>query len=276
MPRPPTASPPRAPHEPARHDSRLRLVRRRAAGRQRLGRLRSARTRRTAAGAARCLSSAAGPTATTAVLIDTGAGLARAAARRRGAPARRRALHAMSMPTTRTASTICAPLVIAMRRRIDVYMDRRPTARTADGALRLLLRDAAGQRYPPILDDARLTAGAPVTIDGHGRRDRGGAVPPRARRHQCARLPLRRSRLLARRQRHSRRKRAAARRPRHAGSSTRCATRRIRAICLDEALAWIERMQAAPRDPDQHAHRSRLRDPACELPAGMSSRPMTA
>ena len=84
------------------------------------------------------------------------------------------------------------PLVIAMRRRMPVYMDR-ITGELLMAPLRLLLRGAAGQPVPAdprrAADDGR--------DDGNdrraGRRDRGGAVPPRPRRHRCPRLPLRRS-----------------------------------------------------------------------------------
>ena len=49
------------------------------------------------------------------------------------------------MPTTPTASTICGPCSCSKRRRVDVYLDE-PTSRADACPLRLLLRDAAGQR----------------------------------------------------------------------------------------------------------------------------------
>ena len=128
------------------------------------------------------------------------AGSARAAARRRRAPARRRALSRMSTPTTPTASTTCA----ARHRHAPAHAclhgphHRRAPAWRASAIASRRRRAATIRRSST---STRMTAGHDGDDRRAGRRDHGGAVPPRPRRHRRARLPLRRSGLCARRQR---------------------------------------------------------------------------
>ena len=139
--------------------------------------------RRTAAAAARCWSSAAGRGGVTRVLVDTAPGPARAAARRRRRRLDARALHARARRPHPRHRRSARRSFINMRRRIDVYADE-PTSRAADDALRLLLRDAAGQRLSA--DPRRCTGstpGEPLTIDGQGGPIDGAAVPAGPRRH---------------------------------------------------------------------------------------------
>ena len=119
-----------------------------------------------------------------------------------------------------------------------------------------------GSDYPPIAEQARLTPGEPLTIDGKGGpitalpflQDHGdihslgfrfGAVAYSSDLHD---LPAASVAALAgldvwivdalRYMPH----------PSH--------------FSVADALAWIERLKPAARDPDQHAHRSRLRGAA--------------
>ena len=187
--------------------------------------------RRTAAGAPRCWSSAAAPTGVTRVLVDTSPGPARAAARRRGRLARRRAVSPTSMPTTPTASTICGRCSSASGGGVDVYLDE-PTSRALRGALRLLLRDAARQRISADPDRAPAGAGPAGDHRRGGRPDHGPAHPAAARRHPLARLPVRRLCLFLRPERPARRERRGAGRPRCLGgrrAALRAASRAISA-----------------------------------------------
>ena len=98
---------PEAPHELARHDPRLRLVRRRAARGHDVGRVRSHQSQETAAAAARCWSSG-GPVAARRPCSSTRR-LICASNCSASAPSRSTACSTRTtMPTTRTASTICA------------------------------------------------------------------------------------------------------------------------------------------------------------------------
>ena len=224
-------------HPPCAHDAamtlhhpRLRLVRRRAAAGARLGRLRSATTRRTAAGAPRCWSSAAKAPRRHPRPDRHLARPARAAARSPRSTGSTACSTPMSTPTIPTASTICARCSCtsaAARRRLS----RRARPRAHARPLRLLLRDAARQRISA--DRERAPAGgrpSRSTIEGQGGPIHGPADPAGARRHPVARLPLRRLRLFLRPQRPAGRERGGAGRASMSGSSMRCATSRIRAI----------------------------------------------
>ena len=61
------------------------------------------------------------------------------------------------------------PLVIHMRRRIPVYADA-ATSRVLHERFGYCFKTPPGSEYPPILDEHRIAAGRPVTIDGPGRR----------------------------------------------------------------------------------------------------------
>jgi phosphoribosyl 1,2-cyclic phosphate phosphodiesterase len=62
------------------------------------------------------------------------------------------------------------PLVIAMRRRIDLHMDE-PTSQAVRPAFAYLFESPAGSLYPPLLNERRLVSGRCVRLEG-----RGGAV----------------------------------------------------------------------------------------------------
>jgi phosphoribosyl 1,2-cyclic phosphate phosphodiesterase len=62
------------------------------------------------------------------------------------------------------------PLVIAMRRRIDIHMDE-ATSRVVRQAFAYAFESPEGSVYPPLLNEKRLTSGQSVRIDG-----RGGAI----------------------------------------------------------------------------------------------------
>ena len=59
------------------------------------------------------------------------------------------------------------PLVIAMRRRIDFYMDE-PTSVEVREKFAYVFAKPAGSSYPPILRERRLTAGVACSIEGPG------------------------------------------------------------------------------------------------------------
>jgi phosphoribosyl 1,2-cyclic phosphate phosphodiesterase len=59
------------------------------------------------------------------------------------------------------------PLVLYMRRRIDVYFDE-PTARGVRGRFAYCFETPPGSDYPPIVTEHRLVAGEPITIAGEG------------------------------------------------------------------------------------------------------------
>jgi phosphoribosyl 1,2-cyclic phosphate phosphodiesterase len=59
------------------------------------------------------------------------------------------------------------PLVIHMRRRIPAYADT-ATSRVLHERFGYCFRTPPGSEYPPILDEHRLEAGTPVTVDGPG------------------------------------------------------------------------------------------------------------
>src|SRR3954454_14625514 len=59
------------------------------------------------------------------------------------------------------------PLVIHMRRRVQVYMDARTSA-VMNERFGYCFRSAPGSGYPPILDEHRIEVGVPVEIGGPG------------------------------------------------------------------------------------------------------------
>jgi phosphoribosyl 1,2-cyclic phosphate phosphodiesterase len=59
------------------------------------------------------------------------------------------------------------PLVIAMRRRIDMHMDE-ATSRVVRPAFTYLFESPAGSLYPPLLNEKRLVGGEAVRIEGQG------------------------------------------------------------------------------------------------------------
>jgi phosphoribosyl 1,2-cyclic phosphate phosphodiesterase len=59
------------------------------------------------------------------------------------------------------------PLVIAMRRRMPVYMDA-VTSEVMMARFGYCFRQPPGSDYPPILDERRMEAGADVTVEGAG------------------------------------------------------------------------------------------------------------
>jgi phosphoribosyl 1,2-cyclic phosphate phosphodiesterase len=59
------------------------------------------------------------------------------------------------------------PLVIHMRRRVQVYMDAR-TSTVLNERFGYCFRSAPGSGYPPILDEHRIEVGVPVEIAGPG------------------------------------------------------------------------------------------------------------
>jgi phosphoribosyl 1,2-cyclic phosphate phosphodiesterase len=59
------------------------------------------------------------------------------------------------------------PLVIAMRRRMPVYMDA-VTSEVMMARFGYCFRQPSGSDYPPILDERRIEAGADVTVEGAG------------------------------------------------------------------------------------------------------------
>ena len=158
------------------------------------------------------------------------------------------------------------------RARLPVWADAE-TSERADLALRLRLRPAAGQRLSA---DPRAAADRrPLRGRGAGRRHRLPAVPGRARAHPVARLPHRRPRLPAGRLGHPRRRLAGARRPRHP-DHRRAALPPAPDPRPPGADARLDRpRRAAPRDPDQHAQRPRLRPPRRRDAARTSRPPMT-
>jgi len=59
------------------------------------------------------------------------------------------------------------PLFVHKRRRIDVYVDE-ATSRAMHARFGYCFMTPPGSGYPPILNEHRLTAGRPVTIEGQG------------------------------------------------------------------------------------------------------------
>lgn len=59
------------------------------------------------------------------------------------------------------------PFFIHRRRRIDVYLDER-TSRSLHAKFGYCFASPPGSEYPPIVTEHRLTAGAPVSIEGEG------------------------------------------------------------------------------------------------------------
>jgi phosphoribosyl 1,2-cyclic phosphate phosphodiesterase len=59
------------------------------------------------------------------------------------------------------------PLVIHMRRRIPAYADG-ATSRVLHERFGYCFKTPPGSQYPPILDEHRITAGRPVSVDGPG------------------------------------------------------------------------------------------------------------
>src|SRR5207253_6595570 len=58
-------------------------------------------------------------------------------------------------------------LYIHKRRRLDVYLDE-PTGRDLRARFDYCFQSPPGSEYPPILNEHRIAAGAPVTIQGEG------------------------------------------------------------------------------------------------------------
>jgi phosphoribosyl 1,2-cyclic phosphate phosphodiesterase len=59
------------------------------------------------------------------------------------------------------------PLVIKMKRRIDLHMDE-PTAQALRARFGYVFETPPGSQYPPLLVDRRLTPGAPARVEGPG------------------------------------------------------------------------------------------------------------
>ena len=59
------------------------------------------------------------------------------------------------------------PLVILARKRIDMYMDA-PTSVTVNASFGYIFQTPQGSNYPALLNEKRLTPGAPCVIDGPG------------------------------------------------------------------------------------------------------------
>jgi phosphoribosyl 1,2-cyclic phosphate phosphodiesterase len=59
------------------------------------------------------------------------------------------------------------PLVIAMRRRIDIHMDE-ATSLAVRPAFAYLFESPAGSLYPPLLNEKRMVSGEAVRIEGQG------------------------------------------------------------------------------------------------------------
>ena len=75
------------------------------------------------------------------------------------------------------------PFFIHRRRRIDVYLDE-PTSRSLHAKFGYCFVSPPGSDYPPIVTEHRLTAGAPVTIEGEG-----GAITAIPLNHQHGDMP---------------------------------------------------------------------------------------
>ena len=63
------------------------------------------------------------------------------------------------------------PLVIHMRRRIPAYADA-ATSRVLHERFGYCFKTPPGSEYPPILDEHRIEAGRPVTVEGRAARSR--------------------------------------------------------------------------------------------------------
>jgi phosphoribosyl 1,2-cyclic phosphate phosphodiesterase len=59
------------------------------------------------------------------------------------------------------------PLVIAMRKRIDIHMDE-ATSQAVRLAFAYLFESPTGSLYPPLLNEKRLVSGRPIRIEGQG------------------------------------------------------------------------------------------------------------
>jgi phosphoribosyl 1,2-cyclic phosphate phosphodiesterase len=59
------------------------------------------------------------------------------------------------------------PLFVSKRRRVDVYLDE-PTSRAMHARFGYCFMTPPGSEYPPILNERRLVAEHPVTIEGQG------------------------------------------------------------------------------------------------------------
>lgn len=59
------------------------------------------------------------------------------------------------------------PLFIHRRRRLDIYLDE-PTSRALHARFGYCFMTPPGSEYPPIVNEHRLVAGRPLTIDGAG------------------------------------------------------------------------------------------------------------
>ena len=59
------------------------------------------------------------------------------------------------------------PLYIAMRRRVDLYMDE-ATSRVVRRAFEYLFETPSGSLYPPLVNEKRLRHGEPCVVDGPG------------------------------------------------------------------------------------------------------------
>ncbi len=59
------------------------------------------------------------------------------------------------------------PLVISMRRRIPIYMDE-ATSRDVRTKFDYIFETPPGSSYPPLLNETRIAAGAPIAVEGPG------------------------------------------------------------------------------------------------------------
>lgn len=75
------------------------------------------------------------------------------------------------------------PFFIHRRRRIDAYLDER-TSRSLHAKFGYCFASPPGSEYPPIVTEHRLTAGAPVSIEGEG-----GAITALPLDHQHGDMP---------------------------------------------------------------------------------------
>ena len=103
----------------------------------------------------------------TSVLIDTSPDLREQLLDAGRELARRRSLYAMTTPTTRTASTICARSSSSRAgASTSISTSRRP--RSLHSKFGYCFASPPGSEYPPIVTEHRLTPGQTVTIEGEG------------------------------------------------------------------------------------------------------------
>ena len=150
---------------------------------------------------------------------------------------------------------------IKQRQLIDVYLDEH-TATVARTRFGYCFETPPGSEYPPIVREHRLAAGQPVTIEGPG--GPITALPILQEHGDIASLGFRFGIVCL----FLRSERPAARQRRGSGGP-RCLDRRRASLpaasepFLARRRAWLDRAaEAAPRDPDEPACRSRLRNGA--------------